>query len=303
MESGSRLTTCRDKLRRNDILLFEMYPMSHATSARSTRPASEPRGDDEQSVRAGLPKTAISPDQTRPDDGRPGVEPTGVDGPIADGASRLKRNDIRCEGEEDCRHVFLATASAQLAASLDPQTTLKTIARLAVPTLADWAAVDIVTEDDELRRIAAVNADPDRVELVRSIERLQPDHEEPTHGARLAIRTGMTDFVPEVTEEILQQVAVNERHLEALRKIDPRSFISAPLISGDRVLGAITLVYSSSGRKYSEEDRQLVEDLAGRAATALDNAWVVRELKDARGRLEKQTAELESRASLVVIFL
>src|SRR5690606_30019528 len=109
------------------------------------------------------------------------------------------------------------------------------------------------------------------------------------------IATGRTDFVPEVTEEILRDIAIDDRHLEMLREIDPRSFVSVPLVLDGRAVGAISLVYAQTGRKYTLEDCRMIEDLARRASVALGNARVVDELREARSRLRTQAEELAER--------
>lgn len=202
--------------------------------------------------------------------------------------------DLRnhCPGGPECRSAFLSAASEKLASSLDPRETLRIIAHLAVPEFADWAAVDIVDEDGHLERLTAAIADPERFELIESIERLYPARGEPKHGARLAILTGRTDFRPVVSEEILREIAIDDEHLAALRELDPRSLIAAPLILDDRALGAISLVYAKSGRRYTEEDCRMVEDLARRASKALGNARVVDELREARSQLQRQADDL-----------
>jgi PAS domain S-box-containing protein/putative nucleotidyltransferase with HDIG domain len=200
-----------------------------------------------------------------------------------------------CPGSPECRSAFLSAASEKLLSSLDPKEMLRIIARLAVPDFADWVAVDIVAGDSRIDRITASTADASRNELVETMQKLYPPRDEPTHGARMAIATGRTDFVPEVTAEILAEIAIDKQHLAMLEELDPRSFISAPLIARGRPVGAISLVYAASGRRYTVEDCRMVEDLARRAGTALGNAHLVDELRDARSRLRQQAVELEER--------
>ncbi len=197
-----------------------------------------------------------------------------------------------CREGPECRSAFLSAASEKLASSLDPEETLKIIARLAVPGFADWAAVDIVCENGRLDRLTAEMADTGRAGLYERMEKLYPRNDEPKLGARLAIATGRTNFRSEITEEMLREIAVDDEHLAMLLELDPRSFISTPLILDGRAIGAISLVYARSGRKYTEEDCRMVEDLARRASTALGNSRLVDELREARSQLQRQADEL-----------
>ena len=107
------------------------------------------------------------------------------------------------------------------------------------------------------------------------------------------IRTGETEWVREIPGELLTAAAVDEEHLRLLRELGLRSYIVAPLIARDRVLGAFTLVHAESGRRYGPEDVRLAEELARRAAVAIDNARLFRETEESRAQLEQQAGELE----------
>ncbi len=179
------------------------------------------------------------------------------------------------------RMAFLAGASAELASSLDYEITLVTVARLAVPEIADWVVVDLVDEDGTITRLAVEHQDPDKVALVQRLgERYSPDPEAP-RGSPKVIRTGQTELVRKVTSEVLEEVAHDDEHLSLLRSLGVCSYVVAPLAVRGRVLGAMTFVQAESGRRYDQEDVLLVEDLARRAAVAIDHAQLVRELSAA----------------------
>jgi PAS domain S-box-containing protein len=191
---------------------------------------------------------------------------------------------------------FLAEASRILASSLDYEETLRNVAELAVPELGDWCAVDLL-EDGVIRRVAVSHQDPARVELVQRLTERYPTDPESVVGVPQVLRTGTSDFVPSITHELLEQFAQDAEHLELLRGLGLRSSIIAPLVTRDRVLGALIVVLAESGRSYTESDVPLVEDVARRAATAIDNAHLVRELNKVREQLRLQAAELESQAA------
>ena len=166
---------------------------------------------------------------------------------------------------------FLAEASRTLTASLDYQRTLQAVARLAVPAVADWCAVDLVA-GDELERVAVEHVDPARVALAREIqERYPPDHDSGT-GVHAVVRQGHAELYREVPDELLLQAARDEEHLAMLRSVGLRSAMLAPMALRDRVLGVITFVSAESGRRYDEQDLSLAQDLALRAAAAVENA-------------------------------
>jgi PAS domain S-box-containing protein len=176
------------------------------------------------------------------------------------------------------RMAFLARVSAELARSLEYEATLSTVAQLAVPELADWCAVDLTDEDGSLRRLAVAHDDPDGAEVVRRIDADYPPDPDARHGVPEVIRTGVAEIMSYIPDEFLVQAAVDDQHLELLRSLHLSSYIVAPLSVGGRVLGAISFATAESGRRYDGDDLRLVEDLARRAAVAIDNARLVREL-------------------------
>jgi PAS domain S-box-containing protein len=192
----------------------------------------------------------------------------------------------------EARMSLLAEASAELASSLDYETTLRTVARLMVPSVADWSAVDIL-DGGSLRRLATEHSDRARVELVSRIqERYPPDPDSP-HGAWAVVRTRRTQLVEEIPDSLIEAAAQDAEHLRIIRELGLRSYVCVPLVSRDAVLGAITLVYAESGRRYTAADLPFIEDLARRAATAIENAQLVSQLREAQDRLQEQAQELE----------
>ena len=195
---------------------------------------------------------------------------------------------------------FLGQASAVLSSSLDYHETLASVARLAVPTLADWCAVDILEEDGHSKRLAVEHPDPEKVRLAYELERRYPPDPNSPRGLDHALRTGESEMVTEITEELLEQAARDEEHRKILENLGLRSYITVPLVTRDRTLGAISFISAESGRRYGEADLQLAEELARRAAYAVDNArlyeeaqkeiaerrWAQEELRGSRDQLE-----------------
>ena len=192
--------------------------------------------------------------------------------PAADGLS-IFFQDITARKRAEERHHFLSLAGEVLGSSLDYETTLASVARLAVPTLADWCLVDLVQRDGSFELVALAHTDPERVGWARALRRRYPPQLDAPHGAVKVLRTGEPEFIPEVTDQMLVATARSSEHLEALRALAFRSFMCVPMIARGEILGAITFISSAdSKRRYDSADLALATDLARRAGAAIDNA-------------------------------
>jgi PAS domain S-box-containing protein len=167
---------------------------------------------------------------------------------------------------------LLSEATAALAASLDYHVTLTRIAHLAVPQMADWCAVDLENEQGEVERLAVAHLDPLKIEMARQFqERYPPDPSSP-YDTHHVLRTGAPVLVPEVTDAMLEAGARGADHLAAIRTLDIRSYMCVPLRVHGRTIGVITLVAGEARRRYGALDLQFAQDLAARAALAVENA-------------------------------
>jgi PAS domain S-box-containing protein len=206
--------------------------------------------------------------------------------------------DVTTEKRDRVRRDFLARAGEALVSSLDYQSTLGTVARLAVPTLADWCSVDIVDAGDTPRQVAVAHVDPMKVQFARDLsERYPPDHEAPT-GAPHVIRTGRSELYPEIPAALLEAGAKDAEHLRLIKELRLASAMVVPLRARGRTLGAMTFVFAESGRRYGEDDLSFAEDFARRAAMAIENALALKAADDARARegALRGDAEIASRA-------
>ena len=183
------------------------------------------------------------------------------------------------------RLAFLANASGVLSASLDWEGTLGALARLAVPTLADWCIVDVLESDGRFRRVAVAASDPAKEgALTRTRERYAPTLDSPQPAGR-ALRERRTVHFPSFTAESLAETVYDAEHLRLMQELDPKAAIAVPLIARGHVVGAITLASAESGRRYAASDVELAEELARRAALAVDNARLYRAEQEARERV------------------
>jgi PAS domain S-box-containing protein len=212
--------------------------------------------------------------------------------PLRDAAGRVTHwfgtctdIDEQTRGAESL--LFLSEASAALSASLDHAATLQQVARLTVPVLADWCIVDLVNEDGRIERVEVKHADHTQAPLADRLRRFPPTENDQNPSAR-AMRSGRTVHEPEVTREFLEQSAQSLEHLRALRELGMRSLVSVPLLARGRTLGVLTFVTTeTSGRRYEEDDVLLAEEVARRAAMAIDNARLFSLTQEERKRAEE----------------
>lgn len=192
-------------------------------------------------------------------------------------------NDITESKRSEQSQRFLAEASALLAASLDYETTLASVARLAVPQLADWCTVDMVNDDGMIRRLAVAHVDPQKVALAEELRRRFPPDPHSPYGVAQVLRTGKAQLTAEITDEMLTALIPDDKSelLEITRALGLRSSMLVPLITRGRTVGVMTFVAAESDRRYSERDLVLAEDLAHRAALAVDNAGLYRASQEA----------------------
>lgn len=183
------------------------------------------------------------------------------------------------------RQEFLARASVELSSSLDYGVTLAKVAQLAVPTIADWCGVDML-EGGEVRRLAVAHIDPEKVAFVQEIQRRWPPDMDAPQGVPNILRTGQSEMIRVIPEELLESGARDEAHLRVIRELQLRSYIGVPLTIGDETFGVITLVMAESRRTYDEDDLELAAVLAQRASTAVQNARLYRAAEDARREAE-----------------
>jgi PAS domain S-box-containing protein len=170
------------------------------------------------------------------------------------------------------RASFLARASEILESSLDYETTLQNVARIVVPEIVDWCGIHVVDEGGEVKLVAAAHSDPAKEALAWELDTRYPTSADSPSGAPAVIRSGKTEVTTGVTDDMLVAAAVDEEHLEMIRGLGIREVIIAPLRARGRILGAITFVAAESGRSFTRDDVDLVEELARRAGLSVDNA-------------------------------
>ena len=192
----------------------------------------------------------------------------------------VREQVARAEAEAAGRRAgFLAEASRVLGASFDYETTLASLARLAVPALADFCIVDIANGDSEIARVGHAHVDPAKESVLRDMARFWPSLSS-VHHLRALLR-GESLLVPELTAEAVREAWESEEHGRLLDELRPGSICGVPLRIGDRVVGSVVLYMSESGRRFGPDDLALAQELARRAALAVENARLFHEAQRA----------------------
>ena len=202
---------------------------------------------------------------------------------LNDAALVAQERAARAEADRSRAHFeLLAGLSERLAASLDPEVTVQTVADAVVPAFADWCVVDLVREDRTLETVASAHRDPALVGHIAELRASYPPRErtDPPHAIYRAIDGGAT-ICEEVTQADLERRAVDERHLALLNELGIGSHIVAMLSTRGRIIGAVSLVRQPQREPYGEEDIATAEDVARRAAIATDNARLYRSAQQA----------------------
>jgi PAS domain S-box-containing protein len=203
-----------------------------------------------------------------------------------------RETELRRKAEaEEKKAQFLARAGQVLSSSLNYEETLSAVVDLAVPSFSDWASVDIFDENNRLRRVSMKHVDPAKTAIGHEFRRKYPPDE--ADAGMVVMRTGKSMLAPEITDEMLAQGSRGPEHLEIIRELGLKSVILVPLRASERTFGLLSFVTSESNRKYSEADLAFAEDLGRRAATAVHNARLFTESREAQEALGRLNAQLQ----------
>ncbi|MCL6751055.1 PAS domain S-box protein [Nostoc sp. CCCryo 231-06] len=184
----------------------------------------------------------------------------------------------RKQAEERLR--YIAEISNFLSTSLDYEETLKQIAKISVPQFADWCSVDILNEDGSIRRLPIAHTDPSKAELARKLQEYAIDYKGASAITKV-LQTGQSELISEVSDSLLVASTQNQEHLELARQLGMKSVMIVPLIAQGRVLGTISFISTESDRRYDRTDLTLATDISHRAALAVENARLYRDIHKA----------------------
>jgi PAS domain S-box-containing protein len=207
------------------------------------------------------------------------------EGPITHWFGSCTDIDEQKQGTASLR--FLAEVSAAVATSLERTPIIQQLAHLAVPTLADWCVVDALDEADRFERVAVAHADPSRADIADVLRRHAPT-DRPDHPPLQAAKLDRTVVMTDITPAFLERISRGEEHQRALESLNVRSLVSVPLLARGHILGVMTCFTTPvSGRRYERGDVLRLEEVARRAAMALDNARLFALARQERERAEE----------------
>ncbi len=199
--------------------------------------------------------------------------------PSSNGLSVFFQEVTQRKRTEDAQRC-LVEAGNLLSASLDHEATLKSVARLVGRSMADICIVDIVEPSGEARRLEVAAARPEQAEVAARLARY-PLRGRTRHLVLKALRTARSQLMPHVEEDYVRSIAQGPEHLELLLSLDIRSLMVVPLLARGRILGALSFLRSEGAAPYDAQDLLLAEEIARRAAAAIDNARLYREAQQA----------------------
>src|SRR4029079_15574856 len=167
---------------------------------------------------------------------------------------------------------YLADAGRILGSSLDSAATLRQIADLIVPGVADWCAIDLVDTDGRLTPLALAHRDPRRMRLVEELRREYPADPDAEIGSYAVSRSGQAMIIPVIDPEKLVATARDQRQIDLVRRLELHSWMCAPMTVAGKVLGTIGFAAAESGRTFEARHVAFAVDLAARAGAAIENA-------------------------------
>jgi signal transduction histidine kinase len=201
-------------------------------------------------------------------------------GKITRDLTERRRQEQALQLSQDKLQILL-DASRVLSESLDYRTTLDALSKIVVPALADWYAVELLEPDGTRAQVVVAHTDPEKVELARSVRAKYPPDPEAEYGVARVLRTGRAELYPEISDDILRATARTDEHYRMLSQLGLKSALVVPLHVRQRVIGAMTLISAESNRGYTQEDIAFAEELARRAAVAVDNARLFGQAQEA----------------------
>lgn len=180
--------------------------------------------------------------------------------------------DITERKQNELNLHFLGDASKILTSSLDYEDTLRKIAEIAVPDIADWCSVEMYDELSGFKQVAVAHKDPKKVKQAKEYRKAAPpDIDAPTGVARV-IRTGVAEHIPVISDEVSKSVVKDDKILKLEQDLGLYSAMIVPLNIRGKIVGAISFISAEQKRIFDEDDLSIAEELAHRASLAISNA-------------------------------
>ncbi len=215
---------------------------------------------------------------------------------------QVQEQTARLEAEaEQQRAAFLVAISTTLAASLDYEQTLASVADVVVPYFADWCAIDLL-QNQTIERVAIAHCDPEKVKLGWELHRKYPKQLNDAVGVATILKSGRAEVIAEISEEAIAAFAQTAEHLQILQELGLKSCVVSPLIVRGQALGTISFVMAESARRYGQADLALADDIAHRAAIFIDNARLYQEAQQAQQAAERSAERIARLQSVTAAF-
>jgi PAS domain S-box-containing protein len=195
---------------------------------------------------------------------------------------------------------LISEAGSVLSASLDYSTTLQSVAQLTVSHLSDWCVIHLLEQEQAPLQKVVAHVEPGKVALAKKIQEQYPPDMNAKIGVANVLRTGLAEFYPEIPDQFLERVAKDKDHLSLLKQLGLKSAIIMPLNARGRTIGAITMVWAESGRRYRPYEVVLAQELASRAAFAIDNARLFQRAQSSNSELENRVLTRTSQLQAIV---
>ncbi len=225
--------------------------------------------------------------------------------PLLDAEGNITKWYGTCTDIDDQRRAteqqaYIADVTKELVTSLDLNKTLKKIAKLSVPMIADWCTVDLYSKERGFEQVSVAHADPKKVAIAKEYRKHNPLHIDDDTVIPRMLKTGKPEFYPVITKQMIEQYVEDKETLEFMKSLNICSMMMVPLKQDKKTVGAISFVSSDSGRYFTESDFKMANELGARVSLSFTNATLyeksVNDLKRRRElekqlRLEKQTLE------------
>jgi PAS domain S-box-containing protein len=200
--------------------------------------------------------------------------------------------DITAQKQFEQLLTFKAEASRVLVSSLNYRKTLKSMANLAVKNIADWCSIELLHASGNLEQLAVAHKNTKKVSWAKQYRKKYPPNLSSNNGIANVLRTGKSEFYPQIDMALLQQTITDKEQFEQLKNIGFRAAMIVPLTVRGRTIGVISFISSESNRHYTKIDLEMAEQLASRASLAIENATLYEEVSRERERLHTLLANV-----------
>lgn len=175
---------------------------------------------------------------------------------------------------------FIADTGKVLASSLEYKKTISTVVKMGTIYLADWCAVE-VKKGKEIEQIALAHRDPEKIKWAKRYRKLNPPDLKEKNGIAQVIRTGKSELYPVITEKMLLATVRDAEQAELIRSLNISSVMVVPLQTHNKTIGAMTFISTNPKRRYTQSDVSVAEEIAQRAAMAIEHARLYAESEHA----------------------